>query len=116
MSSFLRLVNYEDPSDGTIDQRARVWLNINCSHCHQGGDPAETSELYLNLEDKDLAKLGQFKPPVSAGRGSGNRKYNIVPGRREGSILEYRIASSDPGVMMPELNCKLVHHEGVRLI
>ena len=116
MSSLLRLVNYEDPSDGTLDQRARAWLNISCAHCHQRGGPAETSVLFFNLEDKDLAKLGQLKPPVSAGRGSGNRKYNIVPGRPEGSILEYRIASTDPGVMMPELNCKLVHHKGVRLI
>ena len=116
MSSLPILVNYEDPSDGTIAQCARAWLNINCAHCLQRGGPAETSGLYLNLEDKDLAKLGQFKPLVSAGRGSGNRKYNIVPGRTEGSILEYRIASTDPRVMMPELNCKLVHHEGVRLI
>ena len=45
-----------------------------------------------------------------------NRNYNIVPGRPEDSILEYRIASTDPGVMMPELNRKLVHHEGVKLI
>ena len=116
LSSLPRTVNYEDPHDGTLDQRARAWLDINCAHCHQRGGPAETSGLYLNLEEKDLAKLGVFKPPVAAGRGSGNRKYNIVPGRPEDSILEYRIASTDPGVMMPELNRKLVHHEGVKLI
>ncbi len=111
MSSLPRLVNYEDPGDGTIDQRARAWLNINCAYCYQNGGLAETSGLYLNLKDKDLAKLGQFKPPVSVGRGSGNRKYNIVPGRPEGSILEYRIVSADPVVMMPEVNSKLVHHK-----
>ena len=111
MSSLPRLVNYEDPGDGTIDQRARAWLNINYAYCYQRGGLAGTSGLYLNLKDKDLAKLGQFKPPVSAGRGSGNRKYNIVPGRPEGSILEYRIVSTDPVVMMPEVNSKLVHHE-----
>ena len=116
LSSLPRTVNYEDPHDGTLDHRARAWLDINCAHCHQRGGPAETSGLYLNLEEQDLAKLGVFKPPVAAGRGSGNRKYNIVPGRPEDSILEYRIASTDPGVMMPELNRKLVHHEGVKLI
>ena len=116
LSSLPRTVNYQDPHDGTLDQRARAWLDINCAHCHQRGGPAETSGLYLNLEEKDPSKLGVFKPPVAAGRGSGNRNYNIVPGRPEDSILEYRIASTDPGVMMPELNRKLVHHEGVKLI
>ena len=116
LSSLPRTVKYQDPHDGTLDQRARAWLDINCAHCHQRGGPAETSGLYLNLEEKDSSKLGVFKPPVAAGRGSGNRNYNIVPGRPEDSILEYRIASTDPGVMMPELNRKLVHHEGVKLI
>ena len=57
-----------------------------------------------------------YKTPVAAGRGSGGRMYNIVPGHPEESILVYRINSVDPGIMMPELNRKLIHKEGLELI
>ena len=40
----------------------------------------------------------------------------IVPGHPEKSIMEFRINSTDPGIMMPELNRKLVHEEGLNLI
>ena len=53
MSSLPRKVNYEYPGDGTLDRRAREWLDINCTHCHQRGGLAETSGLYLNLKEKD---------------------------------------------------------------
>jgi hypothetical protein len=56
------------------------------------------------------------KSPVAAGRGSGGRKFDIVPGNPEASILYYRINSTDPGVMMPELGKTLIHDEGVALI
>ena len=105
-----------DIKDGSLNDRARAWLDINCAHCHQKGGPAETSGLFLNLEEKNATALGIFKPPVAAGRGSGNRKYNIVPGHPEESILQFRITSTDPGIMMPELNRRLVHQEGIQLI
>lgn len=116
LSSLPRTVDYEDPHDGTLDERARAWLDINCAHCHRTGGPAETSGLHLDLEESDPTRLGIFKPPVAAGRGSGDRKYNIVPGKPGESIIEYRITSTDPGIMMPELSRKLVHDEGVKLI
>ena len=89
---------------------------IDCAHCHQKGGPAESSGLFLDLEEKNIRALGVNKPPVAAGRGSGKRKYNIVPGFPEKSIIEYRINSTDPGIMMPELSRKLVHKEGLELI
>ena len=105
-----------DVNDGNLDERARAWLDINCAHCHRRGGPAETSGLYLELEETDPTALGILKPPVAAGRGSGDLKYNIVPGHAEQSIMDFRIRSLDPGVMMPELNRKLVHKEGVEII
>jgi hypothetical protein len=39
-----------------------------------------------------------------------------VPIWRRKSILAYRIASTHPGVMMPELGKRLVHEEGVALV
>ena len=111
-----RTVDYMDVHDGNLDERARAWLDINCAHCHRRGGPAETSGLYLELEETDLTALGILKPPVAAGRGSGDLRYNIVPGHAEQSIMDFRIRSIDPGVMMPELNRKLVHKEGVEII
>jgi uncharacterized repeat protein (TIGR03806 family) len=110
-----KLVNYEDES-APVDARARAWLEINCAHCHRSDGPAKTSGLHLLADEKNLFVLGVGKPPVAAGRGSGGLKYDIVPGKPDQSILFYRIASSDPGVMMPELGKKLVHVEGVELV
>lgn len=60
--------------------------------------------------------LGIGKAPVAAGKGSGGRMFSIVPGSPDESILVYRIESTDPGVMMPEMGRRLVHEEGVSLI
>ena len=111
-----RTVNYENENDGSLDQRARAWLDINCAHCHSSGGPAESSGLYLNYEEKSLSKLGVLKRPIAAGRGSGDLNYTIVPGHPELSILDYRIRSIDPGIMMPELSRHLPHKEGIELI
>jgi hypothetical protein len=53
---------------------------------------------------------------VAAGRGAGDKKVDIQPGDAEGSILHYRMNSTNPGFMMPELGRKLIHEEGVALI
>ncbi len=60
--------------------------------------------------------FGINKPPVAAGIGSGGLAFDIVPGRPDQSILAFRIASTHPGIMMPELGKRLVHDEGVALI
>ena len=53
---------------------------------------------------------------MAAGKGSGGLLYGIVPGKPDESILLFRITSTHPGIMMPELGRKLVHEEGVQLI
>ena len=103
------LVNYSDAS-------VKAYLDINCAHCHNPTGPARSSGLYLTWDSKDRTAYGFFKAPVAAGRGSGNLSYDIVPGKPEQSILHYRMASRDPGVMMPELGRQLTHHEGVELV
>ncbi|MFM2401246.1 MAG: hypothetical protein RI950_763 [Bacteroidota bacterium] len=109
------LVNYSDAS-ASLDDRVKAYLDINCAHCHNATGPARSSGLYLDWNSKDRTAYGFFKPPVAAGRGSGNLSYDIVPGKPDQSILYYRMASRDPGVMMPELGRQLTHHEGVELI
>lgn len=111
-----RLAVWDDPHSGDLDARARAWLDINCAHCHRAEGPAKTSGLFLDIHQTDPSVLGVNKPPVAAGRGSGGLQFDIVPGQPEASILYHRMASTDPGVMMPELGRQLVHAEGLALI
>lgn len=99
-----------------LDDQARSYLDINCGHCHNSHGAADTSGLLLDLKDHSLRDMGACKPPIAAGRGSGGRFYSIVPGKPGASILRFRMASSDPAEMMPELGRTLVHKEGVALI
>lgn len=105
-----------DNGDAPIAARARAYLDINCAHCHSATGPARVSGLWLDGTTADLRKLGMCKPPIAAGRGSGNRAYGIVPGHLEQSIIAYRLASTDPGAMMPETGRSLAHKEGIELI
>ena len=109
------LANYEN-KDETVERRARAWLEVNCAHCHRSDGPARNSGLYLLATEKNLSRLGVGKAPVAAGKGSGGLLYGIVPGHPLSSILQFRIESTDPGIMMPELGRKVVHTEGVELV
>jgi uncharacterized repeat protein (TIGR03806 family) len=111
-----RLPVWDDPATGTVEQRARAWLEINCAHCHNPRGPARTSGLDLTAAQADPHKIGVRKTPIAAGRGTGGRSFDIVPGRPDDSILMYRIESLQLGVMMPELSRRLVHEEGVALV
>lgn len=53
---------------------------------------------------------------VAAGKGSGHLHFDVVPGAPEASILVYRMTSTDPGAMLPEIGRSVVHLEGVDLI
>lgn len=99
-----------------IVQAARSYLDINCAHCHNPDGPADTSALYLNKENLEKAHLGICKTPVAAGKGTGDRPFDITPGSAKDSILTYRMESNDPSVAMPELGRSIIHEEGVTLI
>jgi hypothetical protein len=60
--------------------------------------------------------LGLCKPPVAAGRGTGDHLFDIVPGHPDDSILPFRMATKETGVMMPEQGRDIVHREAVELI
>jgi uncharacterized repeat protein (TIGR03806 family) len=107
---------WDNPASGSLESRARAWLDINCAHCHRKEGPAATSGLFLNIHEQNTTALGIYKTPVAAGRGAGNRLYDIVPGKPDESILVYRLTSADPGEMMPELGRSLVHKESLQLI
>src|SRR5205823_172324 len=48
-----RLPVWDDPSTGTLDSRARAWLEINCAHCHNPAGPARNSGLDLLVSQQN---------------------------------------------------------------
>lgn len=110
-----KLINYENENAPLAD-RARAYLEINCGHCHRPEGPAKNSALHLMASVDNPAAWGVGKTPIAAGKGSGGLKYDIVKGNAEESILTYRMESTDPGIMMPELGRKMVHKEGLALV
>ena len=110
-----RNATWADPH-APLDARARAYLDINCGHCHNPKGAANTTGLTLDVSAAEDRHIGLCKPPVAADRGTGDHFFDIVPGKPDDSILPYRMASSDPGVMMPEIGRSTVHQEGVALI
>jgi len=111
-----KLAVWDDAASGTLDARARAYLEINCSHCHNPRGPANTTGLYLTALQTDPMRLGVCKVPVSAGQGSGDLLFDVVQGKPDESILIHRMESTTPKVMMPELGRTVVHKEGVALM
>lgn len=105
-----------DPSAGALDARARAYLDVNCAHCHNPEGPAHTSGLDLSWSQREPIRWGVYKRPVAAGRGSAGYEFSIEPGHPERSILLHRMASTDPGVMMPETGRTLVDERSVALM
>lgn len=107
-----------DPfGDDTVERRARSYLEANCAHCHNASaGPATASGLHLSWEIDDPLALGVCRRPFSAGPGSGDRKFDVVPGDPDASIMIYRMESNDPEIKMPEKPNRLIHDDGVALV
>ncbi|MFI8607030.1 SO2930 family diheme c-type cytochrome [Pseudomonas sp. NPDC077649] len=99
-----------------VQAQARSYLDANCAHCHNREGPGRTSGLYLDPDTPLGIAYGLCKQPVAAGKGSGDRLVDIHPGAPEKSVLSFRLHSTDPSIMMPELGRSSVHREGLELI
>jgi uncharacterized repeat protein (TIGR03806 family) len=110
-----RNANWRDTRE-PLEARARAYLDVNCGHCHSPTGPADTTALSFDVGSPVDRHLGLCKPPVAAGRGTGDHLFDIVPGHPDDSILPFRMASREPGVMMPEQGRGTVHREGLELI
>ena len=107
--------NWRDPS-ASLDARARAYLDINCAMCHNANGVANVTGLSLGDNIPEDHHLGICKSPEAAGPGTGGRLFDIVPGHPDQSILMHRMASTRPGVMMPEIGRSTVDREGEALI
>jgi uncharacterized repeat protein (TIGR03806 family) len=107
---------WNDPASGSVDARARAYLDVNCAHCHNPRGPASNSGLFLGWDSQDRVALGIGKRPVAAGSGAGQFSFDIAAGHPESSIMLYRLVSIEPGVAMPELGRATAHAEGIALL
>jgi uncharacterized repeat protein (TIGR03806 family) len=111
-----KLAVWNDPSTGTLDQRARAYLEGNCAHCHNPTGLARPSGLFLSTTVTDPSSYGVCKKPVAAGAGGCGLTYDIVPGDSGNSIMPCRLESNDPNIVMPQIERSVVDVQGVQLI
>lgn len=116
LASAPRLPVWDDPNDGTLEERARAYLESNCAHCHNPEGRARFSSLFLEARRPPGLSTGLCKPPVAAGVGAGEGLFDIVPGHPEESILPFRMDSLGLAIRMPEIGKAIVHAEGVQLV
>ncbi|MBY4636944.1 hypothetical protein K5P26_07315 [Sphingopyxis sp. XHP0097] len=108
---------WDNPASGSVAERARAYLDVNCAHCHNPKGSASNSGLFLRwTDDPDGVNYGIEKRPTAAGRGSGGMDFAVAPGHPEASFLIYRLESLDPGIAMPEVGRATVHKEGAALL
>lgn len=110
-----RAAVWNEPASGSLDERAGAYLDNNCAHCHQPGGTAGYTGVDFRLGHFEPGRIGICKHPNSAGN-MGERRYDVVPGRPDDSILVYRLESTAPKVMMPQIGRSVVHREGVALV
>ena len=114
-SEWMRNADWSDP-DEPLAHLARSYLDANCGHCHNPVGRADTTGLWLNAHRVPLRRLGLCKPPIAAGQGTGGRRYSIVPGQPDASILVFRMADDDPATRMPEIGRSIVHQRGLAVV
>lgn len=107
---------WDNPASGTLEQRARAYMDINCAHCHSPKGPANNAGLDLRYHITNPTLLGVCKVPVAAGGGSGGLDVDIMPGQPDSSIMIYRLNSIEPQIAMPELARSTIHDEALQLL
>jgi uncharacterized repeat protein (TIGR03806 family) len=111
-----KLAVWNDPTTGTLDQRARAYLESNCAHCHSLTGESGYTGLLLSTSITDPISYGVCKKPVAAGAGGGGFTYDIVPGAPGSSIIPFRMNSTEPSIAMPQIERSVVDVEGLQLI
>jgi uncharacterized repeat protein (TIGR03806 family) len=112
-----------DPfGSASLSDRARSYLDANCSHCHGVIGLAAGTSFWLDWDHTDPVTgnptdWGVCKIPASAGGGGTcGLGYDVVPGHSDQSIVPCRTGSLQNKVAMPPMGHQMVHVEGVALL
>ena len=81
-----KLPVWDDPTTGSVDARARAWLEANCSHCHNETGLARTTGLYLVGQRKptrrNSASASRPSPPAPAPAATSTTSSPAIPTTR----------------------------------
>jgi len=102
-----------DDTGRTVAERARSWLDVNCSQCHRPGGPTP-SNLDLRFDTATGAMDAVGAAPQHGDLGVTDAEI-IAPGDRDRSVLWLRTRNLD-GSRMPPLASHLVDAEGTALL
>jgi len=100
-------------NSATVESRARAYLDVNCSTCHQPGGTAPTS-MDFRFE-VDNAGLNAIDTPPQSGSFNITDARIIAPGSKERSIIWHRMGLLEGG-RMPPLSTHVVDEAGLQLI
>lgn len=106
------LAGYPDPfGAGTLEERARSYLQTNCAICHRPGGEFSTVDMRFGTAFADTNLCGQSERDTGL-----VPDYRVVPGEPESSALSFRVHALDPGVRMPIVGSNVVDPMGSALI
>ncbi len=106
---------WDDPRTGSVEQRARAYLDVNCASCHREGGRGAKSGLFLDAGERIPRRFGVCKAPAEPARAAGGR-LDIVPGKPHESALLSRMIATDADSRMPDLGHSVIHKEAIGLI
>ena len=113
-TQFLSLPKYATPIDTShsLETRARSWLAVNCSYCHQsGGTGVGNFDLRPELS---LTQSGMIDALVGNVQASDHRA--VVRGFADKSVIWNRLSASGGYTRMPPLATAVVDPEGVQVV
>lgn len=105
----------------SLQDRAKGYLDINCSHCHTPGGKGAESGMFLEYWRPPESFIhGICKRPGGFNGGDKGLVYDIVPGDAEQSLIPYRMSllasEGDAKGQMPPLARHLNHVEAIALV
>lgn len=99
--------------DGTLEDRARVYLDVNCAMCHQPNGPGNANiDLRYTTDLEKTRMIGE--PPAQGEMGIANALI-VAPGAPERSLLLHRVETLGAG-RMPTIGSNLVDEKASELL
>uniref|UniRef100_UPI003305DD37 hypothetical protein n=1 Tax=uncultured Croceitalea sp. TaxID=1798908 RepID=UPI003305DD37 len=111
--NYLTHTSIDDPT-GTVDDKARSYMDLNCAYCHQPGT-GNRADFDLRLSNT-LAQTGLLTAGINSPLGIAPDEEIVFAGDATKSILYHRTNSTDPTIMMPPLAKNEIDVQGVALL